>query len=228
VPSGGGTVTFPLPSGPLGSVTFSPALLGVLPPGVILQVIFDPAPLTLNETERGSLGGGNVVPLGPPIGLRVRAIDSASGQEVPIPVGLLTSTVDVLLPVLAEAPEPSQQFAWLVEVRGETGFLGYMRRDGVFDPPTNSLRYTLSLGEVGGTRFLPSMIVSSWVRNHDANVHIWSAPTLDALDFGLAGPQFTLFQVVGPQVAGRIFVLNSFTGNYGWIDAASVGPSGPS
>jgi hypothetical protein len=28
-------------------------------------------------------------------------------------------------------------------------------------------------------------------------------------------------------VGGRILVLNTATGNYGWIDAQGVGPSGP-
>jgi hypothetical protein len=47
------------------------------------------------------------------------------------------------------------------------------------------------------------------------------------VDYGLAGPQFTIYTVVGPQVAGRIYVFNPTTLNYGWIDASGVGPSGP-
>ncbi len=50
-----------------------------------------------------------------------------------------------------------------------------------------------------------------------------SNPTLD---FGpAASHQFTVFKVVGPEVEGRLFVVNTETGLYGWIDVAAVGPS---
>jgi hypothetical protein len=63
--------------------------------------------------------------------------------------------------------------------------------------------------------------------NHDPATHIWSGPTGDAIDFGVAAPQWTRMTVVGPQVAGRIFVFNPFAADYGWIDAAGTGPVGP-
>ena len=54
---------------------------------------------------------------------------------------------------------------------------------------------------------------------------MWSAPTEGADDFGLVGPQFTTLTVVGPQVGNRIYVFNTFSGGYGWVDADGVGPA---
>ena len=85
--------------------------------------------------------------------------------------------------------------------------------------------------------------MTSYVQNLDAQAHIWSGPksdvgvgpdadigsttTNEAIDFGLAATgQFTTFTVVGPEVGGRLFIANTQTGAYGWIDTAAVGPSG--
>jgi hypothetical protein len=114
-----------------------------------------------------------------------------------------------------------------MEVKDAQGqFFGYMRVPAEFEPATNSLVYRVSLGELRDTLWLPALIVPAYVKNHDGRVHIWSSPMSDAVDFGVAAPQFTLFKVVGPQVGGRIFVYNPATGNYGWIDAAGVGNVG--
>jgi hypothetical protein len=114
-----------------------------------------------------------------------------------------------------------------MEVKDAQGqFLGYMRAPAEFDPATNSLRYHVALGELRGTLLLPVLVEPAYVRNFDPAVHIWSSPMADAVDFGVAADQFTLFKVVGPQVGGRIFVYNPESDNYGWIDASGVGNVG--
>jgi hypothetical protein len=40
-------------------------------------------------------------------------------------------------------------------------------------------------------------------------------------------PQFSYLQVVEPQVGSRLLVLDPDTGNYSYVDASSVAPSGP-
>jgi len=40
-------------------------------------------------------------------------------------------------------------------------------------------------------------------------------------------PQFSYLQVVEPQIGNRLLVLDPDTGNYGYVNAADVGPSGP-
>lgn len=74
-------------------------------------------------------------------------------------------------------------------------------------------------------RFISTVLEPLAVANHDAAARMWSSPFLDAADFGTAAEQFTTFQVLGPQVGGRIPVFNPFTGNFGWIDALGVGPA---
>ena len=70
-------------------------------------------------------------------------------------------------------------------------------------------------------------LLPAWVQNFDESVHIYSGPTREALDYGVAAPRFTVFPVVAPQVLGRVFVYNPVTENYGWIDVRGVGPAGP-
>src|SRR5205814_2280087 len=40
-------------------------------------------------------------------------------------------------------------------------------------------------------------------------------------------PQFSTLQVVEPQIGARLLVLDPDTGNYSYVNAADVGPSGP-
>jgi hypothetical protein len=40
-------------------------------------------------------------------------------------------------------------------------------------------------------------------------------------------PQFSYLQVVEPQIGDRLLVLDPDTGNYTYVNAADVGPSGP-
>lgn len=220
----GEPVTVLLPSCRPASITVSPSLLAGLPPGSRLVVGYNPAPVPQNEAAAGSLGGGNVRPLDKPVDLHVRLEDVRTGQALPPPPALANASVTVHLPL---DPLPSQgdgQFAWLMEVRDGQEFLGYMRLPASFDPTSGALFYSISLASLQGTLFLPALIVPAYVANFDPNVHIWSGPTSVAIDFGVAAPQFTIMEVVGPQVGTRIFVFNSASGNYGWIDAAGVGP----
>ena len=89
------------------------------------------------------------------------------------------------------------------------------------------LTAAVSLDAMQGTLFLPAIITPAYVQSHDPLVRIWSAPTADAVSFGVAGPQFTTYTVVAPQISGRLFVFNPVTSNYGWIDVSGVGPTGP-
>jgi hypothetical protein len=67
----------------------------------------------------------------------------------------------------------------------------------------------------------------TWVEAHRAT-QLWSGPDDGAVSFGSVG-QWSFFQVIAPQGASRrLHVLNPSTGNYAYIDASAVGPSGPS
>ena len=68
------------------------------------------------------------------------------------------------------------------------------------------------VGQLRGTLFLPVLLRSAAVRNFDAQVHIWSSPFPDAVDFGVAARQWTRMQVLAPQIGQRLLVLNAFTG----------------
>ena len=199
-------------------------LLNALGPGGRVRVLYNPQPSLPNAAAAGSLGGGDVQPVAGPIELTVRAENGATGQSES--GALAGRSVDVRLPVLVSCP-PGAQFAWLVELSRSGEFLGYLRLPATYDPATNSLVYRLPADALDGTLFLPVCVGRAWVMNHDPGARIWSGPTPDAVDFGIAAPQWTRMTVVGPQVRGRLFVFNPFTANYGWIDAAGVGPVGP-
>lgn len=64
-----------------------------------------------------------------------------------------------------------------------------------------------------------------WVENFVATA-IWSGADPSAISFGNE-PQFSSFLVVRAQTSSRLYVFNPHTGNYGYIDASAVGPSGP-
>ena len=100
-------------------------------------------------------------------------------------------------------------------------------KDEVRDEATGTVTIPLSVAELQGTLFLPVSIQPGYVQNHDPLVHTWSGPTSLAADFGFAGPQFTTFTVVAPQVGLRLFVYSPVVDNYAWIDVSGVGPSGP-
>ncbi|MBI3970944.1 MAG: hypothetical protein HY332_06615 [Chloroflexi bacterium] len=234
---------FRLPNGQPLSVVFDAAAINALrvalPSVAAVRLALDPAPVLENEVQRGSQGGGSAVPLGHPFELSVDLLDTM-GQRVHLPdAGTDALLVTLRLPLPLYPPQQSPQrdhvSSWLQALyeRGDGGFLGYVRRPAIFDPPTGTLRLDVPLAALAstqgmpGTLFLPARLVPAWVQNFDPEVHIYSGPTAGAVDYGVAGPQFTTFTVVAPQVAGRLHVFNPVTQNYGWIDAGGVGPAGP-
>ena len=52
---------------------------------------------------------------------------------------------------------------------------------------------------------------------------IYAGPEPEDDALGTAGPQFSTLTVVAAQILNRLYVFNPITGNYGWIDVASVG-----
>jgi hypothetical protein len=64
-----------------------------------------------------------------------------------------------------------------------------------------------------------------WVQSFEVT-HLWSGPADPAVDYGEI-PQWTYLLVVAPQNGPRLFVFVPATGNYAYVDARSVGPSGP-
>jgi hypothetical protein len=221
VPSAGGAALFTLPNGRRVGVLAGADALADLGPGAHLSVFLDPRPSVPNEAAAGRLGGGDVNPVDGPIEVRLRAEDADGGAGA-----LAGWAVELRLPVLVACP-PGTQFAWLVEVDEGGQFIGYMRMPSVYEPATDSLLYRLDAALLDRALLLPVCVGPAWVMNHDPNTRIWSGPTGDAIDFGPAAPQWTRMPVVRPQVGARIFVFNPATDNYGWIDAAGVGPVGP-
>jgi hypothetical protein len=204
-----------------------------------ISFAFDPAPPLENAAQAGVLGGGNVVPVGLPFDLTLDVRDGA-GNRVPLAGAAGEARVGLVLPLLpAGAPggaggagaaggQAADAHTWLYAVYDGTGaFLGYVRPAGGLAPVPGGFGLDLPAAALQGTLFLPAVLVPAYVQNFDPNVHIYSGPTAGAIDFGVAAPQFTTFTVVAPQVAGRLYVNNPATANYGWIDAAGVGPTGP-
>jgi hypothetical protein len=184
-------------------------------PGATVEVVVDMAPKVPNEAAAGSLGGGVVVPVSGPIDIKATVKDGGGGV-VPLRSGTKADVgVRVDLPVTADALRVDRNgvFTWLQAIYDDTGFLGYLRPPAEFDAATNSVTLRPSASSVTGTLFLPSVLVPAWVANFDPEVHVYSGPTASADDFGVAGPQFTTFPVVGPQVAHRIYVFNPITEN---------------
>lgn len=64
-----------------------------------------------------------------------------------------------------------------------------------------------------------------WVKNHRLT-EMWSGPPNQpgVISFGTTSSQFCVFQVVRPQEATRLYVLNPYSKNYFWIDADAIGP----
>ena len=74
----------------------------------------------------------------------------------------------------------------------------------------------------------PEPFVPYWVRNHRIT-ELWSGASVgpDTVSFGATSGQFCSFLVVLPPEGDRLYVLNPYSHDYTWIDAADVGPSGP-
>ncbi len=199
---------FPLLAGFLAGTGPSVAL-----PADATSLTFEPAPDGLNIVERGSLGGGIVVPMARPFAIRVEATNPSArvGFALPSPkVG------------------GGQVLAYLHSLRAPDGkFQGYLRAPAAFDGATGSQTWTLDTRASTDLLVLVAAIQPGYVQNFDAGARFYSGPDNLAIDFGEAGPAFTTFTVVGPQVGARIFVYSPVSKGYGWIDATGVGPSGP-
>jgi lipoprotein-anchoring transpeptidase ErfK/SrfK len=55
---------------------------------------------------------------------------------------------------------------------------------------------------------------------------LWSGPDDNAVQFGVAA-RWDYFLIAQPQTGQRLYVLVARSNNYAWVDALSVGPSGP-
>jgi hypothetical protein len=207
-----------------------------LAPGSRTTLRFDPAPPLASDAQRGFLGGGNVVPLGTPIDLRLETRDAGG---VPVDLGALRTTVDgvstapgvdVAVPVPARFVGADLTFACLVglyEPGIGGGFLGYGRLPAPYDVASVTHVLTIDVDGLTGTLLLPSELRVAYVSNFDPDAHLWSNPTALAIDLGPIGGPVTPMRVVGPQVGTRIFVSNPRSGGVGWVDAAAVGPEDP-
>jgi hypothetical protein len=65
----------------------------------------------------------------------------------------------------------------------------------------------------------------AWVQGLRA-LPLWSGPDDNAEQFGTAA-RWDYFLIAQPQTGQRLYVLVARTNNYAWVDALSVGPSGP-
>jgi lipoprotein-anchoring transpeptidase ErfK/SrfK len=68
-------------------------------------------------------------------------------------------------------------------------------------------------------------VPQAWVQALRA-LPLWSGPDDNALQFGFAA-RWDYFLIVQPQMGQRLQVFVARTNNYAWVDALSVGPSGP-
>ena len=173
---------------------------------------FEPAPATANEVQRGSLGGGSVIPLAAPFSVTV--------------AGNKSSSVAFSLPSIAVAP--NLEFGYLAQASDASGaFIGYIRAVAKFVPSSGRQDFSVGVGDLAGAFMLPAAFQPAYVQNFGADLKIYSGWDDKATSFGPAGPQFTTFRVVAPQIGKRIYVFNPVTENYGWVDAEGVGPAGP-
>jgi hypothetical protein len=189
-----------------------------------VRAIVDAEPVPESDSQAGSLGGGIVIPVSRPIKIRIEAF-LASGESAP--PGLVPETeFQISMPVLPGSPKRSSVFAWLVATYDNTGFAGYVRMPSAFDAETNRVLVSVPLnGLASGALFLPALLANTSVLIQDAEARLFSRPDELAVDFGLAGDQFSELEVVAPQVRDRLFVFSPVTENYGWIDALKVGPN---
>jgi hypothetical protein len=226
-----GVITIPVSDAPNHTnqveLRLDASVLPSLPSSIQLRVvdIRDAVPGGSGASQQSPLDGGVARPLAPPFDIRLVAVDRASGQPVELPTNLAESTIEVRLPVPSVEVGPGEEVAWLMEVDGPDGlFLGYLRPPAQFDPATQQLVLTVTASQLRGTLFLPVILVEAYVRNFDPAAHMWSSPFADAVDFGVAAPQWTRMQVLAPRLGERVPVLNAFTGQPGWIDAGGIGP----
>lgn len=69
------------------------------------------------------------------------------------------------------------------------------------------------------------MVAQAWVQALRP-IPLWSGPDDNADQLGVAA-RWDYFLIARPQMGGRLYVLVARTKNYAYVDAMSVGPSGP-
>ncbi len=134
------------------------------------------------------------------------------------------------------------QWSYLEVVAPQTGPRLY-----VFNPATNNYAYVeaSAVGPsgapvVGGSRAAATSVAgvqaggsngggagfkSWWVENF-RETELWSGEGPRALSFGKL-KQWSFLSVARPQDGPRLYVYNPLSGNYAYVDASAVGPSGP-
>ena len=158
-------------------------------PADATDVWFEPTPATANEVQRGSLGGGSVIPLSAPFSVTV--------------AGNKSSTVGFSLPSIPVAP--TMEFGYLAQANDASGaFVGYVRADAKFNPSSGRQEFSAKVGDLGGAFMIPAAFQPAYVQNFASDLKIWSGWDDKAASFGDAGPQFTTFKVVAPQIGKRI------------------------
>ena len=68
-------------------------------------------------------------------------------------------------------------------------------------------------------------MAAAWVQAL-RNIPLWSGPDDNAVQFGFAA-RWDYFLIARPQMGSRLYVQVARTKNYAYVDALSVGPSGP-
>jgi hypothetical protein len=185
--------------------------------------VYNPSPPLTQEQYAASLGGGHVQPVALPIDVRV-VVRDPSGALLPFPDSVANLPIQVSLTVQAN---PSQgTFTWLREMQLYGYFAGFVRDPSSFDAAQNALLLQVPARELNGALFLPTVLQPWWVQATDTNLHLWSGPTVDAIDLGPVGGLLVL-PVMGPQALGRIYVNDPTLGISGWVDTKGVAPSGP-
>jgi len=210
------------------SAELSPEIIGSLPAGTGLDVTYDPNPTLTSDAQFGNSSLGRLRPVGTPIRVRVRAEDVETGAQTALSDDLASKSVGLQLPVLASGSQPDGgEFAWLAEVRQSGQFVGYRRLDTTYDGTSNTLQATMSLAELDDTLLLPAILEPAFAHASDPNVHLWSSAIPDgAVDFGVLTDPNALLTVVGPNVAGRLYVYDPVSTSYGWADADAMAPAG--
>jgi hypothetical protein len=193
----------------------------VAPNSTTLTIRFDPQlpqePL-LNLLANSSGGGTRIVRALPPVDIQVLADRPITGGQVTILFPYHYLGVDF-------ATLGDRRLTVLQGLYEEGRLVGLEPTAG--RPQPGGWEIDVPAETLGFTPFLPVVLTPAWVQNHDPLVHVWSGPTREARDFGFAGPQFTTFTVVAPQVVDRLFVYSPVVDNFAWIDVFGVGPSGP-
>lgn len=96
--------------------------------------------------------------------------------------------------------------------------------DVVADPATGTISASLNfLGSVIGVVTNPV----GYVQTLTPNAGEYSSFDPGTSQVFSAQPQFTYLQVTEPQIGGRLLVLDPTTGNYAYVNATDVAPSGP-